>query len=429
MSSKLKQEAPNPLEIERQREEQKKKQEERQINSKRENERRKQNEEAGKKALELAASKRGQPNIGYYITFGIVGVIIAYILAMMYMDSKPNLSRVSVIDESNIDEHNSYTSWKQGASSFFEGLTLQDAKNTIGVHFSNNNNMQNCPKNQDDISIPESFDARDEWRACFQAVESQGHNCVSLGIVVSNAIAERECIKSKGKVLKKYSAQDLLSCDTKNKGCSSGHLNNTLDFVKFKGIVEEECFPYKGETTNTTCNDKCNDGKPTKLKNYCLVYNEENIKKEILKNGPLISVTQVNIDFLTYSSGIYRVTPDTPKFAGFQAINIVGWGVSKDEVSPSGELQKYWIVQNSWGSDWGEQGYVRIAMYQDFFYEKFAFVVEIEGYDEDNVPTDEEKDSLPFEEQEIKLDDSTESSSGLKSSEDLNVDEEQKPIE
>ena len=39
------------------------------------------------------------------------------------------------------------------------------------------------------------------------------------------------------------------------------------------------------------------------------------------------------------------------------AVLVVGWGVDKSGKEP----KKYWLVQNSWGPDWGEDGYIRVA--------------------------------------------------------------------
>ena len=65
----------------------------------------------------------------------------------------------------------------------------------------------------------------------------------------------------------------------------------------------------------------------------------------------------VYTDFLTYKSGVYHRTEDAFKFNGQLIVKILGW-----EKSESG--QSYWIVENTWGEDWGENGYFK-AMMQD----------------------------------------------------------------
>lgn len=58
-------------------------------------------------------------------------------------------------------------------------------------------------------------------------------------------------------------------------------------------------------------------------------------------------------DFLAYKSGSYHRTPDSFKFNGYHLIKLVGWTKSMD-----GSTE--WIAENSWGPDWGEDGYVRV---------------------------------------------------------------------
>jgi len=55
-------------------------------------------------------------------------------------------------------------------------------------------------------------------------------------------------------------------------------------------------------------------------------------------------------DFFSYSSGVYKQTSSTK--AGGHAVEIVGWGHDS--------TNDYWIVKNSWGTGWGESGYVRM---------------------------------------------------------------------
>lgn len=58
-------------------------------------------------------------------------------------------------------------------------------------------------------------------------------------------------------------------------------------------------------------------------------------------------------DFLTYKGGLYHRTEDAFKFNGIHIVKIVGWDKREDG-------QESWIVENVWGEDWGENGYVKI---------------------------------------------------------------------
>jgi len=57
-------------------------------------------------------------------------------------------------------------------------------------------------------------------------------------------------------------------------------------------------------------------------------------------------------DFLVYSGGIYEVQDGMSKFSSFQAVKVVGWGKEDDT--------EYWIIQNSWGADWGVNGFAYV---------------------------------------------------------------------
>ena len=79
-------------------------------------------------------------------------------------------------------------------------------------------------------------------------------------------------------------------------------------------------------------------------------YQEENIKRELVKNGPVIVQTAVHTDFLPYKEGIYHKTENSFKFNGAHIVKLLGWQKAMD-----GSTE--WIVQNSWGADWGMDGY------------------------------------------------------------------------
>lgn len=87
---------------------------------------------------------------------------------------------------------------------------------------------------------------------------------------------------------------------------------------------------------------------------YCLSSEVEGVKKEILTNGPVIGQIAPYTDFLAYSSGQYQRTSEAFKYNGQHIVKILGW-----EQTPDGSSA--WIIENTWGPSWGENGYATIV--------------------------------------------------------------------
>jgi len=78
--------------------------------------------------------------------------------------------------------------------------------------------------------------------------------------------------------------------------------------------------------------------------------NADQIRTEIFKNGPVSAAFTVYADFPTYKSGVYQ--KHSNKELGGHAIKIIGWGVENGT--------PYWLVANSWNTDWGNNGFFKI---------------------------------------------------------------------
>ncbi|CAB1350720.1 unnamed protein product [Coregonus sp. 'balchen'] len=91
---------------------------------------------------------------------------------------------------------------------------------------------------------------------------------------------------------------------------------------------------------------------------------EKEIMKEIVDNGPVQAILEVHEDFFVYKSGIYKHTdvsftkPPHYRKHNTHSVRITGWG---EERNYDGTTKKYWIAANSWGKNWGENGYFRIT--------------------------------------------------------------------
>ena len=352
---------------------------------KKKQEKKKEYEEAAKRrakqysAAEEAALKLGKKHSEwflnpYYLTFGALGVLLIYIVVMLFMNRQPPLNKIPVLDETKFFEHNSASEWEQGASKFWEGATLADAKKLMSNGFASHSNINRCLIDTVQ-NLPESFDLRTQNAECKLPVADQNKKCTgAYALTVTSAFAERKCLESEDKKLTKLSAQELLSCDTANKGCRGGYLNNALEYLVVRGVSTEDCLPYKG-TYDAKCSDMCADPIKERAEAFCILFGENDIKSEIMTHGPVVATMEVYVDFLTYKTGVYRKGEDVPKFSGLHSIKIVGWGVESGEGNEKETGNKYWIIENSWGEDWGENGYAKISAGQEFMFEQYAYSV------------------------------------------------------
>ncbi|UCD75008.1 MAG: hypothetical protein JSV91_14620 [Phycisphaerales bacterium] len=202
--------------------------------------------------------------------------------------------------------------------------------------------------------LPIAFDWRDH-NGCTPVKDQDG--CGSCWAF--SAVGSVECaIAISDSVVVDLSEQWLISC-TNAGSCSGGQYTVSFDhFTCFgdqdpcgdSGAVLEEVFPYEAANVNCGCpypHSYCLDG-------WAYVDNPratvEEIKQAIYDNGPLSTCVYVNSAFAAYSGGVFNACDD---HTINHAVVLVGWD---DEQGTEG----VWIMRNSWGTDWGENGYMRI---------------------------------------------------------------------
>merc|ERR1712080_271885 len=211
-------------------------------------------------------------------------------------------------------------------------------------------------------ALPESFDWRNKEGVNFvPPIRNQGHcgSCYAFGSTA--ALEGRLRVQTNNKLQGTLSTQDVVSCSRYSQGCSGGFpylVAGTygMDF----GFVVEECYPYVGKDTPCEQVD-CHRHYTAAYKyvgGYYGACNEELMKISLVNDGPVAVSFMVMPDFHAYTGGIYHWTGLTDQFDPFEITNhvvsIVGYGADAD----TGE--KYWVVQNSWGETWGEEGFFRI---------------------------------------------------------------------
>jgi cathepsin B len=266
-----------------------------------------------------------------------------------------------VVDHDQIKSINhNMSTWYAGVNERFVGWTWKEAKKLLGARLEKE--TFSLPiKNLDHIDmkdVPASFDARKQWPESIHPIRDQQRCGSCWAFAASEVLSDRFGIASQGKSEAVLSPEDMVSCDQTDMGCQGGMLSNAWNYLKNTGIVTDKCFPYTaGSGSPATCETKCVDGETFqkyKSKDAYQITGIDNIKKEIFTSGPVETGFKVYKSFMSYTSGVYQrhwwEFWDT--FEGGHAVKIIGWG-SENGVD-------YWLVANSWGTTWGEQGFFRI---------------------------------------------------------------------
>jgi C1A family cysteine protease len=200
------------------------------------------------------------------------------------------------------------------------------------------------------VGAPASFDWRNNGGNYVTPVKNQGScgSCVSFCTCATMESAVRIKLANPG------FAVDLSEgfCQFCGGGsCGGWGLTSGLDFAKSTGVTDEACMPY--QPTNMNCAARrCADwqNRLTKISSYTAHSTMDARKNAIATIGPVLAGLAVYNDFFAYTSGVYKKTAGSP-FAGYHCICCIGYN----------DAQQCWILKNSWGTGWGESGFVRIG--------------------------------------------------------------------
>jgi cathepsin B len=276
------------------------------------------------------------------------------------------------------------TMWKAGENEHFKFMPIDVIKATMGVRDPPIDFHMDEIEASEPKDLPDTFDSRQKWASCptVHEVRDQAScgSCWAFGAV--EAISDRICIHSDGKQTPHISAEDLLTCCWGcGMGCNGGFPPMAWHWWVWSGLVtgsnytdKSGCSPYKippcdhhttgrfkpcGKIVPTpSCEKKCIDGYPKSYnedkhygaKTYRVSSKVEAIQREIMTNGPVEAAFTVYADFVSYKSGVYKHT--TGGALGGHAIKILGWGTENGN--------PYWLVANSWNTDWGDSGFFKI---------------------------------------------------------------------
>jgi len=200
------------------------------------------------------------------------------------------------------------------------------------------------------MSTPNSFDWRNfegvDWTTPVKNQKNCG-SCVAFGVI--GAVESALKINSGNTYNFDLSEANLFFCGGGT--CGTGWMpKEATNYLENEGVADETCFPY--DLNYQQCDDKCKDWKSKRIKisDYTPI-NRRQIKQALVNYGPLIVCFDVYEDFFYYQGGVYEWTWGSKQ--GGHCVALVGYDDDLD----------CWIVKNSWGTNWGEDGWFRIKYY------------------------------------------------------------------
>ncbi|XP_066397489.1 senescence-specific cysteine protease SAG12-like [Miscanthus floridulus] len=206
--------------------------------------------------------------------------------------------------------------------------------------------------------LPKSVDWRE--KGAVAPVKNQGEcgSCWAFSAVA--AIEGINQIKN-GKLVS-LSEQELVDCDTKAVGCAGGYMSWAFEFVmKNGGLTTERNYPYQG--MNGACQTPKLKESAVSISGYVNVTasSETDLLRAAAAQPVSVAVDAGSFVWQLYGGGVFT-GPCTADLN--HGVTVVGYGETQggdtDGDGSGVPGQKYWIVKNSWGAEWGDAGYILV---------------------------------------------------------------------
>lgn len=279
------------------------------------------------------------------------------------------------INEKNNQLKKQNNTFQLGTNSFFdeipfENISMNVMNDIIPSNYSFENKYEKFIKEPFRL-LNQIFQVKKEFNwnntEYLSPVKQQG-NCGSCW-AFSTTNALETFMRFKGYSIDRLSEQELVDCSTENNGCNGGFMHKAFDYIiDNKGLTSNEDYPYL-EKKNICQKKNCLIDN-NNINNNILIYEnvngssllqyEFNVPRSIidrvlsLQISPLcIALDASSIYFQFYKTGVIDIQLNETQQLN-HAVLLVGYGFDEGGL--------YWIIQNSWGTQWGDNGFCKIRV-------------------------------------------------------------------